>query len=176
LSLVKDNNTMLSKISTDMGELGKNRGLTAAPRRIFSKVTFKLDYLYNEGLPHRLSRFDSWFKRLNSELGILGLHKFLHYRSWFQRELGFYVNEILKNARTQQSQFWKSDFLETMAREHRIGRKNYVLEIDAVLTLEAVERLLFRDLPRGPNWSTTSATAAPSTPIAEPASGTTIID
>jgi hypothetical protein len=27
-----------------------------------------------------------------------------------------------------------------------------VREIDAVLTLEAVERLLFRDLPRDPSW------------------------
>ena len=32
-----------------------------------------------------------------------------------------------------------------MASEHIDGRKNYVKGINAVLTLEAVERLLFRD-------------------------------
>jgi hypothetical protein len=36
-----------------------------------------------------------------------------------------------------------------MAREHTCGRRNYVLEIDAVITLEAVERLLLRDHPYG---------------------------
>ena len=33
-----------------------------------------------------------------------------------------------------------------MAGDHIRGRNNYVGEIDAVLTLEAVERVLFRDL------------------------------
>jgi asparagine synthase (glutamine-hydrolysing) len=148
LSLVKDNNTMLSKIPTDKGEKGEIHGLDAASRRILSKAAFKLDYFNNEGLPHRLSRFDSLFRRLNSSLGILGLHKFLHYRSWFQRELAAYVNEILTDARTQQSRLWNPVFLEYIAREHTAGRKNYVLEIDAVLTLEAVERLLFGGFPR----------------------------
>ncbi len=148
LSLVKDNNTMLSKIPTDMGEMGNTRGLAPAARRIFSKAAFKLDYLNNEGLPHWLSASDSLFRRLNSGLGILGLHKFLHYRSWFQRELAAYVNEVLTDARTQQSQLWNAAFLEHMAREHTRGRKNYMLEIDAVVTLEAVDRLLFGGLPR----------------------------
>ena len=35
-----------------------------------------------------------------------------------------------------------------MATEHARGRKNYTLEIDAVITLEAVERLLLKDFPR----------------------------
>jgi asparagine synthase (glutamine-hydrolysing) len=148
LWLVKDNNTMLSKIRTDKGEKGTTHGLAAASRHILSKATFKLDYLNNEGLPHWLSRFDSLFRRLNSSLGILGLHKFLHYRSWFQRELAGYVSEILTDTRTQQSRLWNREFLDYIAREHTGGRKNYVLEIDAVVTFEAVERLLFRDLPR----------------------------
>jgi asparagine synthase (glutamine-hydrolysing) len=169
LSLVKDNHTILSKIPTDMGQMGNTRGLAAAARRIFCKTAFKLDYLNDEGLPHWLSASDSLFRRLNSGLGILGLHKFLHYRSWFQRELAAYVNEILRDARTQQSRLWNATFLQHMAREHTRGRKNYVLEIDAAVTLEAVERLLFRDLPRDLTVSegrdsieiTSSAQAAP---------------
>jgi hypothetical protein len=43
---------------------------------------------------------------------------------------------------------WNSCFLKHMASDHATGHKNYVREIDAVLTLDAVERLLFRDLPR----------------------------
>jgi hypothetical protein len=43
---------------------------------------------------------------------------------------------------------WNSRFVERMAADHASGYKNHMREIDAVLTLEAVERLLFRDLPR----------------------------
>jgi hypothetical protein len=34
-----------------------------------------------------------------------------------------------------------------MAEDHIHGRKNYVREIDAVITLAAIDRLLFRGLP-----------------------------
>jgi hypothetical protein len=59
------------------------------------------------------------------------------------------VSEVLKDSRTRSNPIWDAHFLEHIVSEHSHGRKNYVLEIDAVLTLEAVERLLFRDLPRG---------------------------
>ena len=116
-------------------------------RRLFSKAVCKLDYLRSEGLPHGLSRLDSLLRQITSALGIAGLHKYLSYRIWFQRELRAYVDGILKDAKVRHSSLWDSRFLEHMASEHATGRKNYVREIDAVLTLEAVERLLFRDLP-----------------------------
>jgi asparagine synthase (glutamine-hydrolysing) len=149
VQLIRRNDSVLGNIPTDMGELGKNRGLAASSRRIFSKITFKVDYLYNEGLPHWLPHLHPLLKCLNSRLGVFGVHKFLHYRSWFQGELAQYVNGILTDEQTRRSRFWNSDFLERMAREHASGRKNYMLEINAVLTLEAAERLLFLDLPRG---------------------------
>ena len=46
------------------------------------------------------------------------------------------------------SAFWNRAFLDQMAEEHISGRKNYVGEIDLVLTLEAVERLFFKGLSR----------------------------
>jgi hypothetical protein len=71
--------------------------------------------------------------------------------------LAAYVDGILKDAQLRQSSLWDFRFLEHMASDHATGHKNYVREIDAVLTLDAVERLLFRDLPR-------KATLKPSTP------------
>jgi len=149
LRLVKRNNAGLSQIPTDRAYVGENSGPVAMFRRYFCEATFKLDYLNNEGLPHWLSPFDPLFKRVGSGLKIVGLHKYLHYRSWFRRELAEYVRGILADSRVQHSPFWNSDFVEGMARKHIGGRKNYVREINAVLTLEAMERLLFRELPRG---------------------------
>jgi asparagine synthase (glutamine-hydrolysing) len=157
LSLVRANNPSLSKVPTDMGEMGEANRLAAASRRIFSKAVCKLDYLRSEGLPHGLSRLDSLLIRISSALKIAGLHKYLPYRIWFQRELAAYVDGILKDPQVRHSSLWDSRFLAHMASDHATGHKNYVREIDAVLTLDAVERLLFRDLPRG-------ATLKPSTP------------
>jgi asparagine synthase (glutamine-hydrolysing) len=143
---IQENNKVLSAIPTDMGHLGKARTWAAA--RWFCRATFKLDYIYNEGLPHWLSFADPLFRDLASTLGILGLHKHLHYRSWFRRELASYTNSILRDSQMMQSPFWNRDFLGRLADRHTRGRANYVLEINAVFTLEAVERLLFRELPR----------------------------
>jgi asparagine synthase (glutamine-hydrolysing) len=148
-SLVKANSPSLSKLPTDMGELGEVNWVAVASRRIFSKAVCKLDYLRSEGLPHGLSRLDSLLTQMSSALGIAGLHKYLPYRIWFQRELAAYVDGILKDAQVRHSSLWDSHFLEHMASHHATGHKSYVREIDAVVTLEAVERLLFRDLPRG---------------------------
>jgi asparagine synthase (glutamine-hydrolysing) len=148
LSLVEANNPSLSKIPTDMGGMGEANRLAAVSRRIFSRGVCKLDYLRQEGLPHGLSRLNPLFTQLSSALGIAGLHKYLAYRIWFQRELAAYVDGILKDAQVRRSPLWNSRFLEHIASDHATGHKNYVREIDAVLTLDAVERLLFRDLPR----------------------------
>jgi asparagine synthase (glutamine-hydrolysing) len=149
VSAIKQNNPELGAIPTDMGGILETNRLVSASRRLFSRVAFKLDYFYNEGLPHWLSRLDPTFRQLNSGLGIVGRHKFLHYRSWFQQELAPYVKAVLRDTELRGSRFFNSHFIGEMAREHTCGRRNYVLEIDAVITLEAVERLLLRDHPYG---------------------------
>jgi asparagine synthase (glutamine-hydrolysing) len=148
LRLVRDNSSILDKIPTDMGYKGDHHGMATSLRRLHAKVTFKMDYMLNEGLPNWLAPADPLLKGVASGLGVLGLHKFLHYRSLFRHELADYANDMLASARVRESQFWNPDFVRQMASEHRDGRKNYVTEINAVLTLEAIERLLFKELPR----------------------------
>jgi asparagine synthase (glutamine-hydrolysing) len=149
--LISANSKALSKIPTDRGFGGDNSGLPFLFRRFIAEATFKADYYNSEGLPHGLSRFDSLFRRVSSIFGILGLHKYLPYRHWLRRELAPHVRDVLADTRAQQMGFWNVDFLKRLAADHVSGRKNYVREINAVLTLEAVERLLFRELPIPPS-------------------------
>jgi asparagine synthase (glutamine-hydrolysing) len=144
--LVKRCNTLLSRIPTDRQPWPDRSGPAATLRRLFSEATFKLDYLNNEGWPHWLFPFEPIFTAVTSSLKIVGLHKYLHYRSWFRRELVDYLNESLANARS--SPFWDSNFLRRMGNDHIRGRRSYLGEINAVLTLEAIERLLFRNVPQ----------------------------
>jgi asparagine synthase (glutamine-hydrolysing) len=147
--VVKANSAALSEVPTDRGFVRDNSGLEFLFRRAVAEATFKIDYYNSEGLPRLLSPFDPVLRRVSSKLGILGLHKYLPYRHWFRTELADYLKDKLADAQARRMPFWNFDFLENMATEHISGRKNYVREINAVLTLDAVERLLFREQPGG---------------------------
>jgi hypothetical protein len=41
--------------------------------------------------------------------------------------------------------FWDNSLLARVAEDHRCGRRNYLKEINAIMTLEAVDRLLLRE-------------------------------
>jgi asparagine synthase (glutamine-hydrolysing) len=146
IRFIRHNGKTLSEIPTDMGLLGRASGLSAVFNRIAAKLTFKLDYLSNEGLPHALSPLDPVFRRLTANSSFLGQHKYLHYRGWFRKELASYVNGLLNNLQVCQSPIWNAQYLKRLATDHISGRRNHVQEINAVLTLEAVERLLFRKI------------------------------
>jgi asparagine synthase (glutamine-hydrolysing) len=142
--LIEANSPSLGKIPTDRRPPPDCSGLTAILRRFLSEATFKLDYLNNEGWPNWLSPLDPVFTRMTSRLKIVGLHKYLHYRNWFRRQLADYLKNAIGDARSQHLLFWNRDFLGRMVNEHINGHKNYTLEINAVITLEAVERLLIK--------------------------------
>jgi hypothetical protein len=61
--------------------------------------------------------------------------------------------------------FWNSDILEALAHDHITGRRNYVHEIGAILTLDAVDRLLFRELPSEPEQTVPAISDAVPAPI-----------
>jgi asparagine synthase (glutamine-hydrolysing) len=143
LCLIGASDPRLGRIPTDRGVAVGGHGPCHALRRLFAEVTFKLDYLHKEGLPHWLSPLDAAVGSL-SMFGVLGLHKYLPYRRWFRCELGAYLRQIFSEARTLQSPYWNGAVLKSVADDHVTGRRNYIREISAVLTLEAVDRLLIR--------------------------------
>jgi asparagine synthase (glutamine-hydrolysing) len=148
LALVKRNSARLTRIPTDMGEMGRGNRLVATARRTAAAVARKLECVHKEGFPPWLSAFDRISYRIGPSIKGFKQHKFLHYRSWFQRELAPYVADVLNSPASRRSSFWNSHFIKQMAAEHIAGRANYMNEIGAVITIEAIERILFRDLPR----------------------------
>jgi asparagine synthase (glutamine-hydrolysing) len=144
LRFVSASNPNLAAIPTDKW-IGGN---ASPPRRTFnrfvSELTFKLDYFYNEGMPHSLSWLSPVLDSLKAKTKIFGQHKYLHYRSWFRKELAEYMRERVRNAESSGMSFCNVEFLRKISREHIAGTKNYIREINAVLTLEGVERLLLQ--------------------------------
>jgi asparagine synthase (glutamine-hydrolysing) len=146
LRLIKRANPHLARIPTDRGELLGSSGVGRAFRRVFGEVTFKLDYYREEGLPTLLSPFNPLLSSLSS-LGILGLHKFLPYRRWFREELGSTVLERLSSRRVREAPWWARNVAETLAKAHISGQGNYLRELNAITTLEAIDRLLLSEMP-----------------------------
>ncbi len=146
LRLIETGPAVLGRIPTDRGySCGRSSPLYPF-RRLYCEVTFKLDYYDKEGLPKKLAFLDR-FRGLFDSFGLLGLHKFLPYRHWFRDELAPYVADVLDSAMTREQPWWNRNLLPTLAREHGKDGNNFVPELNAILTLEAVERTLIRDLP-----------------------------
>jgi hypothetical protein len=118
-------------------------------RRIFAEVTFKMDYCHGEGLPQPLAPFNPAFRFATSALKVAGMHKYLHYSQWFHNELAEYIKQRLSEAQAGPNQFFNAARIRQLAELHAAGGKNYAPEINAVLTLDSIERQLFRELPRG---------------------------
>ena len=133
---------LMARIPTDRGVLlsdGRTRGLV---RRLGSEVTFKLDYWRTSGLP-RWARPLEAIVEAGFESGRVPVHRYLEYHRWFRRELAPCVREVLTDRRTIELPYWRGrDALESMAVNHAAGHGTYVKEIGAVLTLEAIDRLL----------------------------------
>ena len=142
--LVRANSTNLGEIPTDRGFGGNNSGPGFWWRRAFAEVTFKLDYYSNEGLPRKVSLLNPVFGYTTKKLGLAGMHKYLRYSNWFRRELGGYVRERLEVTQARHGKYFNSQFVTTMAARHAAGSANLSSEINAVLTLEAIERLLLK--------------------------------
>jgi asparagine synthase (glutamine-hydrolysing) len=149
MRLVKACSPALDKIPTDRGFVSDRSGPDIFLRRAFAEVTFKLDYCSNAGLPRPFAAFDPLFKPVVTALGIAGLHKFLKYSTWFRNELAPFVNEKISAARQMENGFWNVAEVDSIARQHLSGLKNFPSELNAALTLESVERQFFRELPRG---------------------------
>jgi asparagine synthase (glutamine-hydrolysing) len=148
LHLIEQANPRLARVPTDRGELLRSSALTRAVRRAFGEATFKIDYYYSEGLPRFLGPLDPIFRRVSSNLGILGSHKYLAYPRWFRNELAPTVMDRLSTERVREAPWWRKRAPEMCARGHISGRANHARELNAVLTLEAIDRLLLSEIPR----------------------------
>jgi asparagine synthase (glutamine-hydrolysing) len=143
-NLVRVNHPALAEIPTDRGFGSNNSGVKFLWRRAFAEATFKLDYYSTAGLPRPVSALNPFFRPIIGKLKIAGLHKFLRYSSWFRNEMAPWVREVLSDSHVRDSGIWDSRFLKTLAHAHIHGRNDFSAEINAVMTLEAVERLFLR--------------------------------
>ena len=143
---VRNNDSLLVRIQTHSGPVIASQW--APLTNYFSyRVLFKLEYWCGEKMPDWLSALDRQLSRFGFRLWSPVQHKFLHYQYWFRRELAKYVEERSVDIARHGPNLWNRTFLMPLTKEHREGRKNYVREIDVVLTPDAVDRVLLSQYP-----------------------------
>jgi asparagine synthase (glutamine-hydrolysing) len=131
----------LAAIPTDGGLRAGDGALRARLRRGAAVLTAKLDYVDSDELPRRLRAIAPLLPLLR-RTSLLGRHRFLSYRRWFQVELAGHVEAVANDPRVRRLGFWRGDAPAAVAAAHRRGECDGVHALHVVLTLEAIDRLL----------------------------------
>jgi asparagine synthase (glutamine-hydrolysing) len=143
LQLIREGNSALRRIPTDLGFDGDRGRLSAAASQIFQKFTYKAEYAYDYGMPQWLARIDHSLSPFHLEQLFLGRHKLCHFRVWYRDVLSSYVQEILLDSRTLARPYLQRHGVQEIVRRHLNGTGNYTREINKLLTLEHLQRLFF---------------------------------
>lgn len=142
IRLIADFDKDAMRVRTDRGIGGGSQSASSKLIQMLFAVWFKMEWYYNEGMPHWVSKVDAMLSPLHPERLILGHHKYLHYRIWFRNELSDYVREILLDRRAESRLYLNKKFVRSMVDRHVSGNRNYTSEINKALTVELVHRVL----------------------------------
>ena len=142
LRLIKDGNMELSKIITNRGAGGNWHTLVSKPMQACYEIVHLAEIGYDYGMPHWLSKVDFCLKPFYLGRLFLGRNSFSHFRVWFRDRLSDYIREMLLDGRTVARSYLNRRFVEKMVDGHIRGEGNYVREINMVITLELIQRLL----------------------------------
>jgi asparagine synthase (glutamine-hydrolysing) len=134
----------LLNIPTDRGLLGKGCNLSGIIRRFEREFYFKAEYLSSYGMPCWLSSIMGPGLQTHLNRLFTGRHKFQHFRQWSQGCLVEYLKDTINRNIRDLSDYFKIKCVQVIIDEHFNGKRNYLNEIDKILTLCLVQRNLLK--------------------------------
>jgi asparagine synthase (glutamine-hydrolysing) len=140
--LIADLSPRLAAIATDMGYGGTTPAPLAAIKRLHRYVLFKAEWYYNMGMPQWVAPFDGTLPLTMWEPLFLGWHKIDHYRLWFRDQFKNYLSGMLTDERSRSRPYLNRSAYEDVVRAHVRGGRNSLNEVNKVVTLELIHRLL----------------------------------
>jgi asparagine synthase (glutamine-hydrolysing) len=145
LRLIQDGNQSLLNIRSDMGFGGTKDNVIALGIQLFYSTVFRAEWYYNTATPHWMVKLEKTLAPLHLEGLILGRNKIEHHRKWFQNELSDYLQDVLLDRRAVNRPFLNEKSLTEIVNGHVRGEKNYLNEINKILTVELTYRLLIEN-------------------------------
>jgi hypothetical protein len=144
VSIISWYNPGLLKIPTDRGFLCNGFPFGSLTRRLYRETLSKAEYWASHGMPNWLAAISRFGLGGILERSFLGRNKFQHFRLWTQKYFAGYIADILMAGSRNLGEFFNPRQVESMVHEHTAGRKNYIDEIDKLLTLILARNTLFR--------------------------------
>ncbi len=143
-ALISHYNPALLKIPTDRGLLYNDWYLRNIARRFYREALFKAEYWSAHGMPNWLAIVSDYGLRGFLEKNFIGRHKFQHFSKWTREALGDYVNEMLGQNASDLPEFFDRSEVNKMVQLHLSGKRNYVNEIDKLLTITLAAQTLLK--------------------------------
>jgi len=142
LRVVEKGCSNLINILTDRGQGGKSGKLISKTRKSLYYLLFKSEYIYAYQMPSILVRLDTILGVSGLERHMVGRYQLLNYRKLFRDELSHYIKDIIFDRRALTRPYLNRKYLEKIVQDHINGKKNYLNEINKVLTVELIYRQL----------------------------------
>jgi asparagine synthase (glutamine-hydrolysing) len=145
ISIILKYNPKLLDIPTDQGFLYNDLWLKSKIRQYYRKFFIKGEYLSNYGMPnwipsHYFYGFDSILKKI-----FFGRNKFDHFRYWSQKNFREYIKDVIFEGIEDLKEFLNSNKVKEILNRHILEGKNYVEEIDKVITLILSNKLIIKN-------------------------------
>jgi asparagine synthase (glutamine-hydrolysing) len=144
IAIISRYNPNLLKIPTDRGLLGFGTRLGGKVRKFRREVLIKAEYFASHGMPNWLTAISRYSLGRFLEKSFLGRDKFQHFRLWTEKRFADYIADVLIQGSRELGEFFNLPQVESMVHEHVAGKKNYIDEIDKLLTLILACNTLFK--------------------------------
>ena len=102
-----------------------------------------MEYYASHGMPRLLASIDRHLGPFSLEHNYLGRNKYYHLHQWFRDELAAFVRDILLDEKALSREYINRHEVIKVVNAHLAGSENNTFEVDLLVTLELIQRLLF---------------------------------
>lgn len=129
-------------IPTDRAERGRYGKMSSPFAHAWTWFIFKADYCYKSGMPQWLEQMHYCIRPLRPEKLVIGRHRFQYYRPWFRDSLATHIKDVLLDPKTKSRPYCNAAYIEEIVTRHIKGDRNYTDQIEKILSLELIQRVL----------------------------------
>jgi len=142
LSGFPESRSGIASVNLDRSRVSIHKGMARVRPLVWPRVTFKLEYYCDYGMPKAVAKYASGPVLKALEERGLGRHKFVHFRRWYAEELAGQVREILLDPGFLADDFVDRRRVESIVENHISRRDNHTVEIHELIGYAAFKEAI----------------------------------
>jgi asparagine synthase (glutamine-hydrolysing) len=144
IALIEKGGGGLLEIPSDRGHLKKKSKIQTWGRRLYCEALFKGEYWSSHGMPDWISSLGRGRLKTIMEKTFLGHFKFHHFLLWSRGRLQGPIREVIDQGTKELKEIVNKEPVEKILADHFAGKRNYLREIDQLLTLSVIQQRLLK--------------------------------